>query len=75
MEEEYGPPSKITTSSGSVMLTYAWSDAGFIPDLDAQEPRDITYTGWGGRVLTEPYQPCQPSRANAFDTDSAYTFD
>lgn len=39
MEDTYGPPSRVETGSGSVSLIYAWSDEGFIADLDDQTPR------------------------------------
>lgn len=38
IEERYGPPSKSEIDSYSIILTYGWGDAGFIADLDAQEP-------------------------------------
>lgn len=74
-EETYGPPSRIETNSGYVSLIYAWSDEGFIADLNAQTPREITYKGWGGRVITESYLPCQRTSGNAYDTTTEYTFD
>jgi len=75
MEETYGPPSRIETNSGYVSLVYAWSDEGFIADLNAQPPREITYTGRGGRVITDSYLPCQRTSGNAYDTTTEYTFD
>ena len=64
MEDTYGPPSRVETSSGSVTLTYAWSDEGFISHLDDQTPREIT----------DSYLPCQPNRGNAYDTTTEYVF-
>lgn len=75
MENEYGSPSRVETNSGYLSLVYAWSDEGFIADLDAQEPRDITYAGRGGREITENYLPCQRTSGNAYDTTTEYTFD
>lgn len=42
--------------------------------LDAQNPREITYTGRGGRVITENFLPCQRTSGNAYDTTTEYTF-
>ena len=75
MEAEYGSPSRVETNNGYVSLTYAWSDEGFIADLDAQTPREITYAGRGGREITESYLPCQRTSGNAYDTTTEYTFD
>lgn len=67
MEETYGPPSHIDTRSGSVTLTYAWGTEGFIPDLDGQTPREITYLR-SGFETTDRYVPCRRSGGVAFDT-------
>lgn len=74
MEDTYGPPSLAETRSGSVSLVYAWSDAGFIADLDDQTPREITYTTPNGREITDSYLPCQRTSGNAYDTTTEYVF-
>ncbi|MEM9360919.1 MAG: hypothetical protein AAGB04_32510, partial [Pseudomonadota bacterium] len=38
IEETYGPPSRVEINGRDMVLTYAWSTEGFIPDLDALEP-------------------------------------
>ena len=73
MEETYGPPSLVETRSGGVTLTYAWGTEGFIPDLDDQTPREITFLR-SGFETTDSYVPCQRSGGNAFDTTTEYQF-
>lgn len=74
IEETYGPPSHIETRSGSVTLTYAWGTDGFIPDLDGQTPREITFMR-NGFETTDSYVPCRRSNGgNAFATTTEYNF-
>lgn len=73
MEETYGPPSHIDTRSGSVTLTYAWGTDGFIPDLDSQTPREITFMR-SGFETKDTYVPCRRSGGDAFDTTTEYNF-
>jgi hypothetical protein len=68
IEETYGPPSKIETEGGSVSLIYAWSDAGFIADLDAQAEREITHTQ-NGQEITGRYRPCTGNQAYRGDVE------
>lgn len=76
LEETYGPPSKVEMSAVAGMtLIYAWSDEGFIPDLDAQTEREITFTARGGREETASYQPCTGTRRGAFRTATEYRFE
>lgn len=63
IEETYGPPSKVDMNDhGSMTMIYAWGDGGFIPDLDAQPEREITYMD-RGRERTETYRPCIGNQA------------
>ncbi|TQM93619.1 hypothetical protein [Roseinatronobacter monicus] len=73
MEETYGPPSLVETRSGGVTLTYAWGTEGFIPDLDGQTPREITFLR-SGFETTDSYVPCRRSGGDAFDTTTDYNF-
>lgn len=62
IEETYGPPSKVEIDNrfGTMSLVYAWGEDGFIPDLDAQPEREITWTE-RGRERTGTYRPCHDS--------------
>ena len=63
IEDTYGPPSKVDMNNrGGMTMIYAWGEDGFIPDLDAQPKREITYTD-RGREHTASYQPCVNSPA------------
>ncbi|MBQ2262408.1 MAG: hypothetical protein II336_13675 [Loktanella sp.] len=73
MEETYGPPSLVETRSGGVTLTYAWGVDGFIPDLEDQTPREITFLR-SGFETTDSYVPCLRSGGDAFDTTTEYQF-
>lgn len=52
IEETYGPPSRVEINGHDMVLTYAWSTDGFIPDLDAlgQIRREET-TRSGGQLI------------------------
>ena len=58
IEEAYGPPSRVEINGRDMVLTYAWSTDGFIPDLDAlgQIRREET-TSSGSKLITE-YELC-----------------
>ncbi len=58
IEETYGPPSRAEINGRDMVLTYAWSTEGFIPDLDALGPiRREETTSSGGKLVTE-YELC-----------------
>ncbi len=58
IEEAYGPPSRVEINGRDMVLTYAWSTDGFIPDLDALGPiRREETTSSGGKLITE-YELC-----------------
>jgi hypothetical protein len=69
LEETYGPPSKskVDTAAGTMTLTYAWSEEGFIADLDAQPERQITFLS-SGRERTAAYRPCVNSPSGSAKT-------
>lgn len=68
IEELYGPPSKLETSTGSMTMIYAWGTDGFITDLDNQEEREFSYTNRFGESATTSFRPC-----TANTTAQAYT--
>lgn len=58
IEETYGPPSRVEINGHDMVLTYAWSTDGFIPDLGALEQiRREETTSSGGKLITE-YELC-----------------
>ncbi|WP_282158834.1 hypothetical protein [Shimia thalassica] len=58
IEETYGQPSRIEINGRDMVLTYAWSTDGFIPNLDALGPiRREETTSSGGKLITE-YELC-----------------
>ncbi len=58
IEETYGPPSRVEINGRDMVLTYAWSTDGFIPDLDALGLiRHEEMTSSGGKLITE-YELC-----------------
>ena len=66
LEERYGPPSKRTAYGA----TWAWGDAGFIPDLDGQPLHEITTVDRFGSRKTTQYRPC----SGGFSGDAEYRF-
>ncbi|WP_120499033.1 hypothetical protein [Roseovarius sp. EL26] len=62
IEETYGPPSRVEINGRDMVLTYAWSMDGFIPDLDALGPiRREETTSSGGKLISE-YELCGPAQ-------------
>ncbi len=58
IEETYGPPSRVEINGRDMVLTYAWSTDGFIPDLDSLGPiRHEETTSSGGKLISE-YELC-----------------
>lgn len=80
IEETYGPPSRTEINGGEMTLTYAWSNDGFIADLDAIGP--ITHEkiqSFGGRETTTiyEYELCGPAQhyQNSFEYRFKYPRD
>lgn len=73
IEEIYGPPSRVEINGRDMVLTYAWSTDGFIPDLDALGPiRREETTSSGGKFITE-YELC--SSAQHYRNTVEYRFE
>lgn len=58
IEETYGPPSRVEINGRDMVLTYAWSTDGFIPDLDALGPIRHEETSRSGSKLITEYELC-----------------
>lgn len=61
LEELYGPASRVTIAGREMVMLYAWSDDGFISDLDALGPLTHEETRTSGNrtsTLSTQYEIC-----------------
>lgn len=59
LEETYGTPSRVEIEGPSMRLTYFWTDAGLIEDIEAVEETTIEHEVAPGDIKRFRYQPCR----------------
>lgn len=75
IEGQYGSPSHVETSNGTLTMIYAWGAESFIANLTDQAPRNYTFTERDGREIDTTIQPCSGQANGAYDGQTQYDWD